>query len=93
MLFYKLKKKSISNKVGLYTQEQVDELEKRIDELGTQLCSARASLVTYSEAIKHMTAKDSWFDDEMRMDMIRRDCDKLLKEADECEKVMHVDWS
>ena len=91
MEFYTLKNKSVLNKAGIYTQEQVDELQGRIEELWTQLNSAHASLMTYSESIKRFTNEDSCFSQELRMKTICEICDKLMAEGKECLKVMQAD--
>lgn len=93
MAFYELKKKSILNTAGLYTQEQIDELEEKIAELWLQLNSAYACLLVHPETIKHMTNKDSLLSEEMRMNFICKKCDELTMEANECIKVLNKDWT
>ena len=82
----------VLNMVGLYTENQMDELRKRNKDLWYALCTAHSYLKTYASAIKAMADEDGTrFSYEDRMMLIRTDCDKLAEAAGRAEAVLFDD--
>ncbi len=92
MAFYEFKKKSPLNAVGLYTEEQVDELMKRTEELWNMLSKAAANLSTNAIMIPRQTRDDVSLEEEYRIKLIRDWCEEMGELAEECRKVMHSDY-
>ena len=78
----------ILNMVGLYTENQMDELKQRNEQLWQGLCTAHSYLKTYAPAIKAMTDDGTRFSYEERMSLIRTYCDKLIEASGRAEVVM-----
>lgn len=78
---------------GLYTQGQVDELDKRVKELWETVNNANSVLMTYVSTIKQMTDENYSFcgkkwTEEMKKEEILRCCERLHELQEECDKVM-----
>ena len=78
----------ILNMVGLYTENQMDELKKRNEQLWQGLNMTHSYLKTYASAIKNLTDEGTRFSYEERMSLIRTYCDKLVEAEGRAEVVM-----
>ena len=75
------------NAMGLYTRGQVDELDKRVEELWKTLNDTYAALATYIGSIEQMTDENyswcghKWTDEEKKKEILR--CCDILRERKE----------
>lgn len=95
-MFYAFKDKSLIvdalNSRGIYTQKQVDKMDKRIEELWKALNEANAALMTHVWSIENMT-DDYYFcgkkwTEEMKKADIRHSCEQLKEVQEKLNNVL-----
>lgn len=81
------------NNVGLYTQEQMDEMDERVKELWKVVNETYASLDVYIMSIESMLDDNYSFcgkkwSDEMKKADIKNSCERLKEVKTKCKEVL-----
>jgi uncharacterized coiled-coil DUF342 family protein len=94
---YRIKKKSFWNWLGLYTTEQVKELDERADELWNQLNEAHSTIEAYLPEIEHVandmdkTERENNLVESSNLFLLKIAIFNLRKCSDNCHDVMFSD--
>jgi hypothetical protein len=91
MAMHRIKKKSFWNKLGLFTKDQVEEVQDRADELWHQLNEACCVCDTYWHNLDMGIAKLREQGDDISAGLAEQCRDRMKECADKCVEVMFSD--